>query len=345
MNRVINLNHFKTLDEIDKIYPDWLYLGRSGTKLEQMPDGTRVPTPLTGSALANPFKITSGGNREHRLQQYRRWLWQQITRRNPAVLAALAQIGPDTTLACWCAPKHCHCHFAARAATWLREQSGAPDEPAQPLSAGDEPHLDRRATPPLPTRYAPGQKVADTDVFCMHHTHATYSLFVKGKQVFYGHRLDSGTWCVRLAEQQVPPALPTATAGTHRPGQRRKPPLLALYPPGHHVADLSDRCHWHPNDTLSIFEGYKERRYLAHQIGKRWCVPAPAPEQNEQADEGVHPVTPPGTKVADAPAAAHYSSLRTPCPHHCDQLLSVCADGTYAWIAHQLPDGTWCRAE
>jgi len=125
MNTVINLNHFQTLAELDRSHPDWRYLGHSGTKWEHAPRGTRVPAPLTGSALANPFQIRHDGNRDQVIRKYRRWLWKRIQGRDAAVMRELAAIGPDTALACWCAPKHCHCHIVARAAAWLRRQNTA----------------------------------------------------------------------------------------------------------------------------------------------------------------------------------------------------------------------------
>jgi hypothetical protein len=125
MNAVINLNHFQTLDEIDRLYPDWRYLGRRGVKWELAPHGRRVPAPLTGSALANPFKITHDGNREQAIQRYRRWLWKRMRQGDAAVMRELAAIGPDTALACWCAPKHCPGHVVANAAAWLRKQNAA----------------------------------------------------------------------------------------------------------------------------------------------------------------------------------------------------------------------------
>jgi hypothetical protein len=205
MNTVINLNHFQTLAEIDTTYPDWRYLGHSGTKWEFAPRGTRVPAPLTGSALASPFKITRDGNREPSIQKYRLWLWKHIRERDEAVISELASIGPDTALACWCAPKHCHCHIVAKAAAWLRRQGATlspsaercPEEKAAPADSAPRPK------PPLPTRSQPTAYLGDTPHRCAWHPDAALRIYrLPHIGIVHAHRLTNGKWCARVPGRQ-----------------------------------------------------------------------------------------------------------------------------------------------
>jgi hypothetical protein len=54
------------------------------------------------SKWANPFKISSDGDRADVIAMYRRWLTHR-----PDLLAALPELcGKD--LVCWCAPEACH---------------------------------------------------------------------------------------------------------------------------------------------------------------------------------------------------------------------------------------------
>ena len=65
------------------------------------------------SPLANPYRV--GDDRGNAVSRYGRWLWDQIKRRNPAVLSALRQIlahvqaHGSVSLGCWC-HEHYQCH-------------------------------------------------------------------------------------------------------------------------------------------------------------------------------------------------------------------------------------------
>lgn len=72
------------------------------------------------SALGNPFKV--GDDRGDAVDRYGRWLWTQIRRRNPAVLAELRKIRAhlqahgSVSLGCWCHANYsCHTDVIARA--------------------------------------------------------------------------------------------------------------------------------------------------------------------------------------------------------------------------------------
>lgn len=67
---------------------------------------------LTGSPLANPFRLADAKSRELCLSQYRNWLNGQLQISSPARaefqrLTLLAKMQP-LKLACWCAPETCH---------------------------------------------------------------------------------------------------------------------------------------------------------------------------------------------------------------------------------------------
>ena len=204
MNTVINLNHFQTLAEIDTTYPDWRYLGHSGIKWEHAPNGTRVPAPLTGSALANPFKITRDGNREQVIQKYRLWLWKHIRGRHEAVMRELAAIGPDTALACWCAPRHCHGHIVAKAAAWLRRQGAALSSSAErgAEDGRETSYSAPRPRPPLPTRSQPTAYLGDSPHTCPFHPGAQRRIYrLPHIGTVHAHRLANGTWCAKRQER------------------------------------------------------------------------------------------------------------------------------------------------
>ena len=76
------------------------------------------------SIYGNPFVLKSEANRDHVIQAYRKWLWQQIQESNgiDRLLVPLieAKNKKDTplVLGCWCAPKPCHCDVLVRACEW-----------------------------------------------------------------------------------------------------------------------------------------------------------------------------------------------------------------------------------
>lgn len=72
------------------------------------------------SVLGNPYR--EGDARGDAVHRYGRWLWAQIRRGNPVVLAALRKIRAHlqahgaVSLGCWCHEKYaCHTDVIARA--------------------------------------------------------------------------------------------------------------------------------------------------------------------------------------------------------------------------------------
>ena len=186
MNEIINLRDYATKGDVTRdVGPDWQYMGRT----------SQAMGGFAGSPLANPFPIGTTSARRHATAQYRPWLWQQMQQGHAEVLEALRVIGPQTVLACWCEPRDGHCTVIARAAAWLRRR-----QPELPRPTGERPRPAQRPRPPLPTRYAPGQRVGDTHAYCAHHTHAKLSRFQRGTAHYLAHRLDSGKWCSHVAE-------------------------------------------------------------------------------------------------------------------------------------------------
>ncbi|MCH9637828.1 MAG: DUF4326 domain-containing protein [Gammaproteobacteria bacterium] len=74
-----------------------------------------------GTVLGNPFTVREHGA-EEALRRYRRWLWDKIRDGDPAVLAEMREITPDTLLMCSCAPRPCHGDVVARAWKWMHDR-------------------------------------------------------------------------------------------------------------------------------------------------------------------------------------------------------------------------------
>lgn len=83
----------------------WIYVGR-------------------GTPLGNPFVVGRDGDRARCLALYRVHLHDRIQAGDPAVLAELARITPETALVCSCAPHPCHADVIVRAWRWLRTTGG-----------------------------------------------------------------------------------------------------------------------------------------------------------------------------------------------------------------------------
>ena len=69
------------------------------------------PGVLDGTALGNPYTVSSFENPADCLRAYKRWLWDRVKPRanqNPKMLVALESIGEETVLVCSCKPKPCH---------------------------------------------------------------------------------------------------------------------------------------------------------------------------------------------------------------------------------------------
>ena len=81
-----------------------------------------------GSVLGNPFKLSGGEERGATIQRYRRWLWACLQDEGSpqykelARIAALVKAGVPVQLACWCAPKPCHCDVLRSAVLWMMER-------------------------------------------------------------------------------------------------------------------------------------------------------------------------------------------------------------------------------
>lgn len=78
-----------------------------------------------GSPLGNPYVLKDESHRDAVVEQYRRWLWQQVRSREGAAwgeLVALArrlQAGEPIRLGCWCAPRRCHGNVVAACLGWM----------------------------------------------------------------------------------------------------------------------------------------------------------------------------------------------------------------------------------
>lgn len=117
MMRVVNRHHFAYVDHLgpppspkkmpkkgkNALPQPWVYVGR-------------------GTALGNPYHFQPGDTREEILEQYRRWLWQQLKARSWKLLLQLRSITEDTNLVCSCAPKPCHADIVVRAWYWARKE-------------------------------------------------------------------------------------------------------------------------------------------------------------------------------------------------------------------------------
>jgi len=96
MQQKLNLKDYFNLSVLKSQHDNVLYIGRYNAK-----SGCASP-------LANPFVIGADGDRDQVIARYRRWLWQQISAKNPAILRELSRINDDTVFVCWCSPEACH---------------------------------------------------------------------------------------------------------------------------------------------------------------------------------------------------------------------------------------------
>lgn len=102
---VINRHHY-TNREFPK---PWVYIGR-------------------GTPLGNPYRVDEHGDAA--LELYRKWLWEKLRAKDPAVTRALREITVSHHLVCSCKPRPCHGDIVVRAWQWL--QDNQPQQ--QPLS-------------------------------------------------------------------------------------------------------------------------------------------------------------------------------------------------------------------
>lgn len=126
---VVNYHHYKDRENptsraklIEKFGDDWIYVGRRNRTYG-----------FSHSALANPYVSdpnAMGILVDNPIEAFRRYLYKKMKDEDPAVLEALAKVGPETGIVCWCDPHPCHARIVENAAAWLRSQKIAePDEP------------------------------------------------------------------------------------------------------------------------------------------------------------------------------------------------------------------------
>jgi hypothetical protein len=60
------------------------------------------------SPFGNPFEIGPDGTREEVIEKYRKWIYTQ-----PDLIKKIKEELKGKILACWCAPKDCHCEVIA----------------------------------------------------------------------------------------------------------------------------------------------------------------------------------------------------------------------------------------
>lgn len=107
--KVVNFKDYGSVEKLNEVFGHhWLYVGRANRY-----------AGLSASPLANPFKVVHG-KRGETLNQYRRWLWQQM--KQEEVLNVLRSISEETILVCWCKPAACHGDVIIKAVEWLKNQ-------------------------------------------------------------------------------------------------------------------------------------------------------------------------------------------------------------------------------
>jgi hypothetical protein len=72
------------------------------------------------SIFGNPFVLADEAARGSTIEQYRKWLWQQVAA-DTAVAKAIRALPADATLGCWCKPHACHCDVIVRCWEWMHE--------------------------------------------------------------------------------------------------------------------------------------------------------------------------------------------------------------------------------
>lgn len=112
MPSVVNFKDFGSIEALKVACGnDWLYIGRTNPR-----------SGLSGSPLANPYRIDDRTDRETAVELYKQYLWARIKKGETAVLEELRKIGENTAIVCWCAPQACHGDVVVKAAAWLRER-------------------------------------------------------------------------------------------------------------------------------------------------------------------------------------------------------------------------------
>lgn len=105
MIKIIKINKYKRL-------VNEYYIGRNFGNLE-------------GSVLGNKFKINRDGDRKEVIEKYRRWLWEEVKKKEGIVWNELMMLvkevkaGKDIYLSCWCKPLECHGDVIKSCIEWL----------------------------------------------------------------------------------------------------------------------------------------------------------------------------------------------------------------------------------
>ena len=81
------------------------------------------------STLGNPYALKNESDRLIVIEQYRRWLWQQIQIKSKVyqellTIATRIKSGTKIRLICFCSPKPCHGDIVVKSINWLTENRG-----------------------------------------------------------------------------------------------------------------------------------------------------------------------------------------------------------------------------
>lgn len=81
---------------------------------------------IDGSVLGNRFVMKTEADREKVIEEYRKWLWEQVKARGEVwselmKIGDLVRAGGEIELVCWCAPKACHGDVIRRCVLWMMQ--------------------------------------------------------------------------------------------------------------------------------------------------------------------------------------------------------------------------------
>lgn len=80
---------------------------------------------LRGSVLGNKYKIDKFNDRNRVIENYRRWLWEEVKKKEGKVWDELMSLvkdekeGKEIHLSCWCKPLDCHGDVIKRCIEYL----------------------------------------------------------------------------------------------------------------------------------------------------------------------------------------------------------------------------------
>lgn len=79
------------------------------------------------SVLGNPFSIGRDGSREEVIEKYKRWMWEEMKKKDKVFEKLLRLLGlemkyGELVLICYCKPLACHGDVIVRALEWLKKQ-------------------------------------------------------------------------------------------------------------------------------------------------------------------------------------------------------------------------------